>query len=209
MCQVSPLVPAESESARSLEPDDRRRVTFEAALALFARYGYRKTSMHEIADAAGISRQGLYLHFRTKEVLFREMVAFFLANSLAQATSIFADPARPLRQQLVDGFDAWVGWYADALGGADVTELAGVAEKLVADLVTDHEQRFQAALVKCIRRSGLVAAHERSGLSARQLADVLYAAARGLKHEAPSRAAIAEGMRAAVAVMCAPLEDDR
>ena len=34
---------------------------------LEARYGFKKTSMDDVAQAAGVSRQGLYLYFDTKE----------------------------------------------------------------------------------------------------------------------------------------------
>jgi AcrR family transcriptional regulator len=42
-----------------------------AAATVFLRFGYRKTAMEDIARAAGMSRQGLYLHYATKEELFR------------------------------------------------------------------------------------------------------------------------------------------
>ena len=46
--------------------DPRRSRLLEAALGVFLRYGYKKTSMDEVARAADLSRQGLYLHFATK-----------------------------------------------------------------------------------------------------------------------------------------------
>ncbi|MEJ1972949.1 MAG: helix-turn-helix domain-containing protein [Lacunisphaera sp.] len=58
--------------APAAEP--RRTALLEAALGVFARFGYRKTSMDEVARAAQISRQGLYLHFANKEELFRATV---------------------------------------------------------------------------------------------------------------------------------------
>ena len=41
---------------------------------LFLRFGYRKTSMDDIARAAGVSRQALYLWFPNKEALFCAVV---------------------------------------------------------------------------------------------------------------------------------------
>ena len=43
----------------------------DAALPVFARYGFHKTTMVDIARAAGISRASLYLVFNSKEELFR------------------------------------------------------------------------------------------------------------------------------------------
>ena len=44
-----------------------------AATAIFLRYGFKKTSMDDVAQAAGVSRQGLYLYFDTKDFLFRRL----------------------------------------------------------------------------------------------------------------------------------------
>jgi AcrR family transcriptional regulator len=46
----------------------------ETALTVFTRYGFRKTSIEDIAKAAGISRQGIYFHFRNKDEIFRVLV---------------------------------------------------------------------------------------------------------------------------------------
>jgi AcrR family transcriptional regulator len=54
--------------------DSRRRSLLDAALTVFSRYGYQKTSMDEVARSAQLSRQGLYLHFATKEELFQAAV---------------------------------------------------------------------------------------------------------------------------------------
>ncbi|POH64535.1 TetR/AcrR family transcriptional regulator [Cryobacterium sp. TMN-39-2] len=43
----------------------------DASLVVFCRYGFSKTTMKDLADAAGISRASLYLHFSNKEDLFR------------------------------------------------------------------------------------------------------------------------------------------
>jgi AcrR family transcriptional regulator len=43
----------------------------DAALPVFARYGFHKTTMVDIARASGISRASLYLVFNSKEELFR------------------------------------------------------------------------------------------------------------------------------------------
>ena len=42
----------------------------EASLEAFSRYGLRRVSMSDVAEAAGISRQTLYTHFKNKDDLF-------------------------------------------------------------------------------------------------------------------------------------------
>ena len=71
-----------------------------AALGTFVRYGYRKTSMDEIAQAAAISRPGLYLMFGSKQDLFSAAVTHALDRSLVAATEVLADTSRPVRDRL-------------------------------------------------------------------------------------------------------------
>ncbi len=51
----------------------KRRI-FEAAKTLFARYGFRKTTVDEIAEWAGISKSTMYKVFRTKEEILAELI---------------------------------------------------------------------------------------------------------------------------------------
>lgn len=51
-----------------------RSAILEAARALFLDRGYLPTSMDEVAATAGVSKQTVYAHFKTKETLFLELV---------------------------------------------------------------------------------------------------------------------------------------
>ena len=55
----------------SLAPRDR---ILEAAMAVFRRHGFRRSSIEETAEAAGLTRQALYHHFKSKEALFRAVI---------------------------------------------------------------------------------------------------------------------------------------
>ena len=45
----------------------------DGAMQQFARHGFEKTSMSDIAKAAGISRTSLYNHFPAKEDVFKAL----------------------------------------------------------------------------------------------------------------------------------------
>ena len=45
-----------------------------AAENIFARFGFRRASMSQIAEEAGLTRQALYHHYASKEELFRAVV---------------------------------------------------------------------------------------------------------------------------------------
>ena len=58
---------------QTLKPDIRNRILTEAEKR-FAQRGYLKTSMREIADAAGAGVGNLYNYFSNKDELFRAVV---------------------------------------------------------------------------------------------------------------------------------------
>ena len=207
------MSPADAKPAASRPEasgdDERHDALLRTALGVFARFGYRKASMDEIARAAGLSRQALYLRFGSKEELFRAMVTHLLGRSLHGAAAVLSDAARPIQERLVRGFDEWAGWYVDMVHGPGVGELLEASAALVQPVIDDHETRFERELVKAIRASGLAAAHECSGVSARQLAQTLQAVARGLKHMVSTRAAFVEGIDRAARALCTPLGGHR
>jgi AcrR family transcriptional regulator len=65
-------------SARRLTAGQRRRQLVAVALELFARRGYRATTMDDIAEAAGVTKPLVYQHFSSKRALYLELV-----NSIA------------------------------------------------------------------------------------------------------------------------------
>jgi len=52
---------------------NRKEVIFEAAVECFNNNGYYETSMDMIADEAGMTKRGLYYHFKSKDQLFIEL----------------------------------------------------------------------------------------------------------------------------------------
>src|SRR5690349_11830561 len=91
--------------------DPRRERLLDAALQAFLRYGFRKTSMEEVARGAGLSRQALYLHFETKEVLFRAAVRHALELGLRAASEHLGATDARVADRLVGAFDEGVGRY--------------------------------------------------------------------------------------------------
>jgi AcrR family transcriptional regulator len=93
-------------SARRLTAEQRRQQLVDVALELFARRGYRATTMDDIADAAGVTKPLVYQHFSSKRALYLELV-----NSIAQELLIAIRgavmQAEGPRQQVEMGFAAY------------------------------------------------------------------------------------------------------
>jgi AcrR family transcriptional regulator len=81
--------------------DTRRRIQ-EVALELFARQGYEKTSLREIAEHLGVTKAALYYHFKTKEDILSS-VADDLARPIDELIAWAEEQPRTLatRQELL------------------------------------------------------------------------------------------------------------
>jgi len=184
--------------------EPKQEALLAAAVGVFARYGYRKASMDEVARAAGVSRQGLYLLFADKEALFRKAVNFKLAQLLRSAMSALAAPGIPLDARLIAACDEWCGRSVGLFGG-DAADLMCASTSLAGATVAYYHAQFEQALAKAIETSPLMNFCTRLDLSPMDAARALHATARGLKQSCTSRQEFNVGITAAVRMFCAPL----
>ena len=187
--------------------DPRRVALLEAAFGVFARYGYRKTSMDEVARAAQISRQGLYLHFANKEDLFRATLRQAIDAALAAAMRALKEDS-PLPERVLKAFDEWIGRHVGRFA-ADASDLIEASETVGGNVIADHEKLFLDAVALALREAGLAAAYKPAGLTTRHLSENLAATARGLKHSCATREEFRQAFATAVRITCAPLAAGR
>ncbi len=125
---------------------DREEKVAVAAEDVFVRYGFARTTMGDIARAAGISRPALYLLFPDKEAIFSRVIEMMDARSLAKI------------QQAVDRIESVDGklLHACTVWGLHGVELAS-AHPDAADLfdfrfpaVREVYERFQQFLVRIL-----------------------------------------------------------
>ncbi len=168
----------------------RRETVLESALATFARFGYRKTSMEEVARAARISRPGLYFLFSSKEELFRAAVTQALEQDLAAVEGLLADTARPLRERLLESFDRWAGRYVGPLA-RDVPAVIEANPDLLGSVVEVAPRRFEELII------GAISVESTRG-SAVPVAQTLISASIGLKYQVASREIYLERLRVSI-----------
>jgi TetR/AcrR family transcriptional regulator, regulator of autoinduction and epiphytic fitness len=192
-------------SSREVEPvDARQAAVLDAAVGVFARFGFRKASMDEVARAAGVSRQGLYLQFANKEDLFRKALEHSLSAQLQAALAALSLEQDALELRLVAACNAWSGRFVGSLG-ADAADLMCASSVLASSTLAHYEARFEQAIVRAIAESPLARACATAEVSPADLARALHATARGLKHSCKSREEFVNGLTAAVRMLCAPL----
>jgi len=79
-----------------------RNLLLSAAEQVFARVGYEKAQVEQIAEAAGFSKGALYAHFKSKEELFLALYETKTASSLAKLRH--ALDSAPTREEKIDAF---------------------------------------------------------------------------------------------------------
>jgi AcrR family transcriptional regulator len=188
--------------------DPRRDALLEAAVGVFARYGFRKTSMDEVARAAGVSRQGLYLQFADKEELFRTCVTFKLTRQLTAAIAALARSDASLESRLVAACDEWAGRFV-GIGGTDAADLMCASTSLAGSTMAHYGRQFEIALADAIASSPLAAFCTHAGFAPEHVATALHATARGLKQSSTSRQEFLQALTVAARLFCAPLTNPR
>ncbi len=93
-------------TTRRLTAEQRRQQLFSVSLELFARRGYRATTMDDIAEAAGVTKPLVYQHFSSKRALYLELVDS-IAQELLVAVQGAVQQADGPRQQVELGFAAY------------------------------------------------------------------------------------------------------
>jgi len=180
----------------------RRRALLEAAVQVFARYGFRKASMDDVARAAGVSRQGLYLLFSNKEELFRRALDHSLSSQLSAALAVLSENRNGLEERLIGACDEWSGRFVGAFG-ADAADLMCAGTSLAGETMRKYEARFEQALADALAASPMGTVCGTVGVCAAEVARVLHATARGLKQTCGSREDFRKSIAVAVRMFCA------
>src|SRR3979411_298891 len=95
----SPAMPratAPRPRKRADKSEARRQAIVAAALAEFCARGFAATRLDDVAKRAGVAKGTIYLHFRDKEALFREIVGTLLVRLVAVLEA--PPPDIPIRQ---------------------------------------------------------------------------------------------------------------
>ena len=185
-----------------------------AAVGVFARHGYRHTSMSMVAEEAGLSRQAVYHHFPSKEVLFSALVDALQERAhaeVATALSVMrgASLAERLYRAVVVQHEVLVGALA---GSPFAAELMDESARYCSDIVSAHMQRFQKFLEGVVAEAvtaGNVVLQQ--GISQKQFVSMLLMAAKGVKvaHVQSSARVHAQALEQIVVTLCRGAVDDR
>ena len=179
----------------------------DAALPVFCRYGYRKTSMLDIAQAADMSRAALYLHFKNKEDVFRAGSERAHASVMAQVAAALAQSV-PVFTRIETALLAFQqGLMADISASAHGQELFDVNMTLAADITLSARASLAASLAGALEQAEAAGdiALRRVDATAAQVAGLLVASMDGIKHTQGGGEALRQGIALQMRVLGAAL----
>ncbi len=181
---------SESSSALPLE-DAKARVDqiADAALRLFARYGYKRSSMDDIAREAGLAKATLYLHFKGKDDVFRAMLDLLGRRVEARCREVVATKG-PFPERLAALLDTYCGQiYASFGTGEHLVELKAVMMSIAGPQLQALERifrRFAEELLLQAQAAGEIAP-DCNGIAVEDwVAGLIFATAGAKTGEAPS-----------------------
>jgi AcrR family transcriptional regulator len=147
---------------RNREKENLRREILDAASELFAREGYASVSMRKIAERIEYSPTTIYLYFKDKNDLLRQICEETFAKLIRKWEQIVRkneDPLTALRKYMRAYVDfglkypnhyevTFINPIADHLGGNESSYESSMGKKAFENLVTLVERCMQAGQLK-------------------------------------------------------------
>jgi len=179
----------------------QRQAILMAATAIFLRYGFKKTSMDDVARAAGVSRQGLYLYFDTKDLLFREALQYLVSHMISTARSVAEDRNLSIRDRLLGVFEAVHGSAFQSASPEHAFELLQSAQSADGALLVQLDRDLMGIVAALLAEAGAAERWEEAGVTVAELSEQLLMSAKGIKASVDTLTAYRERMLTAIRIV--------
>ena len=158
-----------------------------AARDVFLRYGYKRVSMNDIAEAAGISRPALYILFKNKEQIFSGVFLRWVEETVAVIEKGMAALTAP-EEKIEYAFEIWtVAPFAMVVKSPEARELIECSFTFAQDSLNQGYKKFESVILPVVTK--LAETHPaRKHMSPETIVHVLASAARGFKQTATTPA---------------------
>ena len=156
--------------------DETRQAILERASSLATRQGLQGLSIGRLADDLGLSKSGLFAHFRSKDALQAQVVEYVAERFVDRVIrpALRAPRGEP---RIRATFEAWLGWL-EQRDGHGCFFVAATAElddhPCPARIVLVRHQRDWLDTLANIVRTGIAEQHFRADLDPEQFAFELY-----------------------------------
>jgi len=158
----------------------KREKVLEAALGVFLRYGYKRVTMNDIAEAARISRPALYLVFESKEDIFKSVYEHWVKGTLVEIESKIGRLKTP-EEKLRAAFELWtVRPFERMRASREAAELLESTFGFAQDSVDQGYRAFEKSILP-ILKSHAKFQSAKTRVSAEKTARILSGSVRGFK----------------------------
>jgi AcrR family transcriptional regulator len=158
----------------------KRDKVLAAALDVFLRYGYKRVTMNDIAEAAGISRPALYLVFESKEDIFKSVYEHWVKGTLIEIESKI-DQLKTPEEKLRAAFELWtVRPFERMRASSEAAELLESTFGFAQDSVSQGYRSFEKILLPVLKSHPKFQS-ARPKVSAEKTVRILTGAVRGFK----------------------------
>ncbi|MGG0177780.1 TetR/AcrR family transcriptional regulator [Gottfriedia acidiceleris] len=164
--------------------DDKKKLHIvSTALEMFYKYGYKRVSMNDIAEAAGISRAGLYLYFKNKEEIFNAAIVHHGIMLIDEIKNGLLSH-KTTEDKISYAFEVWaIRNFDDSLNSPEHKEITESSYQFAQEAINTCFGKFETLL------AALLEVHPgatKSGISPVRLAQLITGALRGYKIVAKS-----------------------
>ncbi len=178
-----------------------------AARNIFVRYGFKRTTMSDLAEAAQMSRPALYLIFSSKEEVFRSLVTQVF-NELLYELRAGLSEREDVVDKLIFAFEVWcVGPFEMTQVSPDARDILESGYEFATEIIKQAFSDFEKILSDVLR--SMVDSHAEKLLSAEQLAHILTTAVVGFKESASSVTQLQQMIQGLITVVLAGLQSQR
>ena len=170
---------------KDLDFDPKRKAILESAYAAFSTYGFRKTSMDDIAKGAQMSRPAVYLHYKNKEAIFRCLVELYYVGAATDVQAVLNGegdvPGILSRAFVAQGSDTAETMMSSPHG----MELLDAGTSVACEEVSAGEASLRAIYAEWLGREAEAGKLNLGGQTPEAVAAAFCAALKGVKMTAP------------------------
>lgn len=169
-------------------------------LLTFLQYGYKKSSLDTIAKRLGVSRQTLYLKYKSKEKLFQMAMHSYFEDKLQKAKTLSLQTFESLEEKILVMFvEVYCENFTLFKSSEHVAEIMNVSHKLVGDILQNMHTNFIKLLQELLKEHLI-----KQELCLEQMAQTLYFSHKGIMLLAQDLEEYKTKMRHSICIICRP-----
>ncbi len=172
------------KTAKRNSMSNRDAQIIQAATQVFARYGYGKTTMNDIAEAAGVARQTLYNAYTNKEEILRGCVRVWIEQNTAEVAQAWKDLST-FEEKLDVYFEKGpLKWFDDVQQSPDVAEIIDGLHRIAGEEMAEASRIWTGMFTDALN------AHFGKDPSHAETAEFIYSTSKNAKYGIANRSVL-------------------